>query len=61
MKLLRSVLCLFSSNVTLLIIIQYIQDDFVKERRDTATTSNDEKKEPAITSDDLVHRMITAR
>ncbi|KAJ3562296.1 hypothetical protein NP233_g9665 [Leucocoprinus birnbaumii] len=40
---------------------EYIQDDFVKERRDTATTNSDEKKESAITSDDLIHRMMTAR
>lgn len=35
--------------------LQYIQEDFVSERK--ATTSRDS----AITSDDLIHRMITAR
>lgn len=41
--------------------LQFIQDDFVKERRASATMGHDEKKEPVITSDDLVHWMITAR
>ncbi|KXN90462.1 Mini-chromosome maintenance complex-binding protein [Leucoagaricus sp. SymC.cos] len=39
---------------------EYIQNDFVKERKTTTTKSNG-KEESAITSDDLVHRMITAR
>jgi len=37
----------------------YIEEDFVKERK--AKPTGDDNKESGITSDDLIHRMITAR
>lgn len=40
--------------------VQFIQDDFVKERQ-AGTSSNDAGKTDVVTSDDLIIRMMVAK
>lgn len=55
-------MCLFLPTlVTDYIVFKYIQEDFVKERKATTTASSREKGESMVTSDDLIHRMTTAK